>query len=116
MTSVGSTDASPWQPQSNPANKSVNIILAHMGGFNLTEALAFKQLERYPEYGRNVWFDFSSIARLYADSPFSDQLVWVCHQLGTDRLLFGSDYPLMSLVDAVKVTEKFAGVLRVVTS
>jgi predicted TIM-barrel fold metal-dependent hydrolase len=40
------------------------------------------------------------VAPLYADSPFAGQLLWVCRQVGVDRVLFGSDWPLTSLEDA----------------
>ncbi len=47
---------------------------------------------RFPYYTRNLWFDLSATAHFFADSPYEEQLVWVARQIGTDRLLFGSDW------------------------
>jgi predicted TIM-barrel fold metal-dependent hydrolase len=54
-------------------------------------------LDLHPFTPRNVWFDLSGVAPLYANSPFAAQLLWVCRQVGVNRILFGSDWPLTSL-------------------
>lgn len=36
----------------------------------------------------------SATASLLANGPFAEQFTWVLRQVGTDRVLFGSDYPL----------------------
>ena len=77
------------------------IVVAHLGGVRFTDVLLFKMLERYAFYRRNVWFDLSSVAQLYARSPYRDQLRWVCEQVGIDRVLLGSDFPMRSLRDAI---------------
>jgi predicted TIM-barrel fold metal-dependent hydrolase len=77
------------------------LVVAHLGGVRFSDVLLFKALERYAFSRRNVWFDLSSVAQLYARSPYRDQLRWVCEQVGIDRVLFGSDFPLRSLADAL---------------
>jgi predicted TIM-barrel fold metal-dependent hydrolase len=77
------------------------IVVAHLGGVRFTDVLLFKMLERYAIYRRNVWFDLSAVAQLYAHSPYRDQLRWVCEQIGIDRVLLGSDFPMRSLSDAI---------------
>jgi predicted TIM-barrel fold metal-dependent hydrolase len=42
----------------------------------------------------NVWFDISAIANTYVGSPVQAELVWTIRKVGTDRILFGSDWPV----------------------
>ena len=78
------------------------FVLTHMGGIRFDDVLVFRLLELYPFYPRNVWFDLSAVAPLYVDSPYADQLRFVCRSVGTDRVLFGSDFPLTGLEAAVR--------------
>lgn len=81
------------------------FVLTHMGGIRFDDVLVFRLLELYPFYPRNVWFDLSAVAPLYVASPYAAQLRFVCRSVGTDRVLFGSDFPLGTLdtaLDAVK--------------
>ena len=73
------------------------LVLTHLGGVRFTDALLFRVLDLHPFTPRNVWFDLSGVAPLYANSPFAAQLLWVCRQVGVNRILFGSDWPLTSL-------------------
>jgi len=74
----------------NPESK---LLLADMGGTRLHELLVWKALRDHGSYPNNISVDLSAIAHLYADSPCSGQLVYVIRQLGTDRVLFASDFP-----------------------
>lgn len=76
------------------------LILAHLGGPRFPELIVFWVL---PKYGvpRNVWFDLSAAATLYARSPFQDQFVFICRKVGVDRLLFGSDFPFFQPTEAL---------------
>jgi hypothetical protein len=76
------------------------LVLTHLGGVHFSDVLVFRVLDLHPFTPRNVWFDLSGVAPLYADSPFAAQLLWVCRQVGVDRVLFGSDWPLTSLEEA----------------
>ena len=75
-------------------NPQTRFILAHLGGVRFPEMAVFAFLRQFAWYKRNVWFDLSFVAAFYARSPFAEQLRWVCRQIGTDRLLFGSDFPV----------------------
>ncbi len=77
------------------------LVLTHFGGVRFTDVLLFRVLDLHPFTTRNVWFDLSGLAPLYSDSPFTTQLLWVCREVGVDRILFGSDWPLKSLDEAV---------------
>jgi len=87
------------------AHPDARLVVAHLGGIRFSDALVFDMLRRYPFYARNVWFDLSSVAHIYARSPFAAQLLWVCRRLGTDRILFGSDFPIISQADAIADVE-----------
>ena len=82
------------------------FVLTHMGGIRFDDVLVFRLLELYPFYPRNVWFDLSAVAPLYVDSPYAAQLKFVCRSVGTDRVLFGSDFPLTGLEPAVRAVQR----------
>jgi uncharacterized protein len=71
------------------------FILAHMTFTRFREVMVFAMV---PKLGgaRNVWFDTSAIATTYANSPVEAELVWTMRQIGMDRILFGSDWPVDS--------------------
>jgi predicted TIM-barrel fold metal-dependent hydrolase len=53
-----------------------------------------------------VWIDISVTGALLAGSPFAEQLTWVLRKVGTDRVIFGSDWPVDHPLAAVRaVTE-----------
>lgn len=70
------------------------LILAHALGTRFAELLVYNVLNRYSWWKRNVWVDLSAMTTLMAEGPFREQYGWVLRKFGTDRLLFGSDYPL----------------------
>jgi predicted TIM-barrel fold metal-dependent hydrolase len=82
-------------------NPKARMILAHMGGARFDEMAMFGMVRRFAWYPKNLWFDLSATSHTYADSPYEDQLVWVARQIGTDRILFGSDYPVDTPAHAV---------------
>jgi uncharacterized protein len=82
------------------------FVLTHMGGIRFDDVLVFRLLELYPFYPRNVWFDLSAVAPLYVDSPYAAQLRFVCRSVGTDRVLFGSDFPVTGLEAALNAVRK----------
>ncbi|CAN5581198.1 hypothetical protein BH11ACT8_BH11ACT8_23220 [soil metagenome] len=69
------------------------IAIAHMHFMKFAELLVYPVLERYPQFSRNVWFDMSAVSPFFAGSPYAQQFGWVCRQLGSDRLLWASDFP-----------------------
>jgi predicted TIM-barrel fold metal-dependent hydrolase len=85
------------------AHPQAKIIVAHMGGPRFLDMLGFFVLKSYPTiYKRNVWFDLSGVAHMIAGSPsLAEQLRHTCRLLGIDRILFGSDFPLVLPSEAV---------------
>jgi uncharacterized protein len=70
------------------------LILAHAHGPDFPSLLAYEVLSRYPWWPRQVWIDVSATASMLSGSPFAEQFVWVLRKVGTDRVVYGSDYPL----------------------
>jgi len=70
------------------------LILAHAHGADFPSLLVHEVVARYPFWPRQVWIDISATASLLAHGPFAEQFAWVLRKVGTDRVLFGSDYPL----------------------
>ena len=99
---------SPWDA-SQPAKfadlaaavPEARLILAHAHGPSFAQLLLYDINARYPDYRRNVWVDLSVTAPMLVGGPFADQFAWVLRKFGTDRVLFGSDYPVDDPLTAV---------------
>jgi uncharacterized protein len=77
------------------------LVLAHMGLSHFRDAISFAVIRKLG-MGDNVWFDISAIVTTYAGSPVQSELVWTLRKVGTDRVLFGSDWPIYSPAEAVE--------------
>jgi uncharacterized protein len=77
------------------------MIVAHIGGPKFDEMAMFAIVRAFTYYPRNVWFDLSVTSHTFVDSPYEPQLVWLARAIGTDRLVFGSDYPVDTPAHAV---------------
>ena len=104
---------SPWD--ANQPGKYVNLatdipesrlILAHAHGPGFPQLLFYDILDRYPGWRRNVWIDISVTSPMLAGSPFAEQFTWVLRKVGTDRVVFGSDYPVDDPVAAIAAVAK----------
>lgn len=83
------------------------LVLAHMGFSQFRETFSFAQMRRINNGVRpNVWFDVSAIATAYAGSPLQPELVWTMRQIGMDRILFGSDWPVDTPKAAVEAVRR----------
>ena len=74
----------------------LTIIVAHLGGY--------KKWQESMEYlvGRNLYMDTSNAIR-YMDTAFAVKLI---KKHGTDRIVFGTDYPSVYHDDELKVFNK----------
>ncbi len=83
------------------------FIFAHIGGMNFRFwnmlALARTADDFFAE---NIYFDVSGPLELAADSPIEAEFVWTLRNVGIDRVLLGSDYPQLTLGDAVDALER----------
>jgi hypothetical protein len=78
------------------------LILAHAHGPGFPQLLYYDVLARFPGWGRNVWIDISVTGPMLAGGPFAEQFAWVLRKLGTDRVVFGSDYPVDDPLAAIR--------------
>jgi predicted TIM-barrel fold metal-dependent hydrolase len=99
---------SPWD--ANQPGKFANLamaipaarlILAHAHGPGFPQLLVYDVLARYPDWRRNVWIDISVTGPMLAGGPFAEQFTWVLRKIGTDRVVFGSDYPVDNPLAAI---------------
>lgn len=54
----------------------------------------------------NFHFDISATLVLVADSPLEDEFVWTMRNVGIEHLLLGSDFPQLSLKQALDALER----------
>ena len=54
----------------------------------------------------NIHFDISATLVLVADSPIEDEFVWTLRNVGMENVMIGSDYPQMSLKQALDALDK----------
>ncbi|MFW9872625.1 MAG: amidohydrolase family protein [Candidatus Thorarchaeota archaeon] len=69
------------------------ICFAHVGLHRFMDYFIFGYLEGNPYFKMDVYFDLTSICSLFKNSPFHEQVRWITNKIGSDRLLFGSDFP-----------------------
>jgi len=69
------------------------ICFAHVGMHRFMEYYIFGALNGNPFFKMNVYFDLTSICSTFINSPFQEQVRWITERLGSERLLFGSDFP-----------------------
>jgi uncharacterized protein len=86
---------------------AAQIILAHAFGPKYTSAVMFAVLGRYPSFSRNVWLELSALACMFAGSPFTEHIAWIMRNHGLDRVLWGSDYPLYDLAEALRALDSY---------
>jgi uncharacterized protein len=72
--------------------RETRIILAHAHAMAFSSLLVYEVLARYPWWPRRVWVDISGTAGLLAGGPYAEQFTWILRKMGTDRVLFGSDW------------------------
>lgn len=82
------------------------LILAHAHGPSFPQLLAYDALPRFPWWRRHVWIDISMAASMFANGPFSEQFTWVLRKIGTDRIVFGSDYPFDDPAHAIQAVNQ----------
>lgn len=77
-------------------NKDTTFILAHMGGHRFLDCISYMGPQ-----APNVYFDISSVSFMFSRSPYAEQVVWLIQKIGVDRVMFGSNYPVYDLADAL---------------
>jgi uncharacterized protein len=89
------------------AAPKTKFVFTHMGGLNFRfwniVPLARTAKDFWPD---NIYFEISAIVVLAADSPLEEEFIWTIRNVGVDRVVFGSDYPQLSLAQAVAALER----------
>jgi predicted TIM-barrel fold metal-dependent hydrolase len=80
------------------ASPKTKFIFAHLGGFNF-RFWNILPLARTAEglFADNIYFDISGIPVIIAGSPIQEEYVWTIRNVGVDHVLFGSDFPQLTL-------------------
>ena len=88
-------------------NPSVNIVMAHGLGHHYSELASIHLYrELLGGFGENLYIDISATLFLYPPgSPPFENYMWHLRRFGTDRILFGSDYPVKSSSEAREALE-----------
>ena len=78
------------------AHSKPDVTFAHPGfdKFPLIASMGFFR-QKYGWFD-NVYYDLSAIFVMYHNSPYRAQLAWTLRTAGVDRLLFASDWPVLS--------------------
>jgi predicted TIM-barrel fold metal-dependent hydrolase len=89
------------------AAPGTKFIFAHMGAmsFRFWNVLAAARTAENL-FGDNIYFDVSATVAILADSPVEAEFVWTMRNVGTDHLLFGSDYPQYSVAKNLEALAK----------
>lgn len=74
------------------------IIMNHAGGFHFLDTLAVAVANEH------VYVELSVALPYFCGTPFEDQFLYVLHQIGSRRLIFGSDHPQKNMAQALETT------------
>jgi hypothetical protein len=88
------------------AAPETRMILAHMNGPEFLRLMIYNIVARYPWWAANVYHDISATT-IFANSPYSAQLEWVIRQIGIDRIVYGSDYPMEDPAEALEAFHSY---------
>jgi uncharacterized protein len=81
------------------------FILAHMGFVRFRETMVWALLRQRGQ-ANNVWFDVSAVAPTVAGTPMAPELVATMRKIGMDRMIFGTDWPSVSVADGLAATRR----------
>jgi predicted TIM-barrel fold metal-dependent hydrolase len=70
------------------------VCLAHVGMWRYMDFGVYGFVRQRTAIEMDVYFDISASCPLFYKTPFQDQFRWITEQIGPDRLLWGSDFPL----------------------
>lgn len=69
------------------------ICFAHVGMHRFMDYFIYGFMIGTSLFKMDVYFDLTSTCSIFKGSPFQEQFRWITELLGSDRLLFGSDFP-----------------------
>lgn len=91
-------------------SNNARVIIAHSLGEDYKNLSMFRLIDASSEFFKNVYLDTSIILELYQSAPISlrQEVVWYLRSLNADNILFGSDYPVSSMTEAVQVLNQYS--------
>ena len=75
------------------SSSDTKLCLAHVGWWKYMDFAIYGDFQSRSAIKLNVYFDLTAILPILINTPFQEQFLWICEQLGRDHLLFGSDFP-----------------------
>jgi hypothetical protein len=78
-----------------------DIIIAHMGGNRLFDALTLARSSR------RIYFDVSLILARYKGSSIEQDIAYAIRRLGADRCIYGSDHPDVELGESYTLMKEY---------
>lgn len=89
--------------------KNVEFVLAHMGSYSSKyPGIWFREAIEIGKKYSNVWFDISAVPYLLLEKNYVEV---ICREIGWDRVLFGSDYPVVynsNISSLISCLEKYS--------
>jgi len=79
----------------------VPLILLHSGGAKAIDAMLLAAEKK------NVYLESSFSLNYYQGSTIEKDLAFSYRKIGVDRILYGSDYPYVSMEDSIRVAQEF---------
>lgn len=84
-----------------------NFVFAHIGGMNFRFWNSLYMARTAKDFFfDNIHFDISATLVLVAGSPVEKEFVWTLRNVGIENVMIGSDYPQMSLKQALDALDK----------
>ena len=86
-------------------NPKTKMVMAHMGAADFRQVSVIAILGKYP------WFPCTFTLTclhggVFADSPDAPMFAWTIRQVGVDRVMFGSDFPIGSPAESLDAFQK----------
>ena len=80
--------------------KDVPVILLHSGGMRFNDALVIA------DYCSNVYLETSFSLNYLANSPYEDFFAFLYRKIGSERIIFASDFPYVPIERAIEVLDR----------
>lgn len=80
--------------------KDTPVILLHSGGMRFNDALVIA------DYCSNVYLETSFSLNYLANSPYEDFFAFLYRKIGSERVIFASDFPYVLIEQAIEVLDR----------
>lgn len=89
--------------------RPTKIVIAHGLSDDYKNLIQFQQVDGPPGFLNNIFIDLSIILKLYSNAPKSvrQDVIWHIRSIQIDNILFGSDFPVASMTQALEVLKNY---------